>query len=86
MVKAKVAPSRRRTHSIMSNSGFGKTRIIVPMEGYQIEVVVPQACIRKDTGQIKKQIVKYLVELTRENILTLEKKGVECYVHPNQNI
>lgn len=84
MAKAKIAPSRRRTYSIMSNSGFGKMRITIPMEGYQIEVVVPQACIRKDTGQIKKQIVKHLAELTRENLLALEEKGVRCYVHPNQ--
>lgn len=84
MVKAKVAPSRRRTHSIMSNSGFGTARMFVPMEGYQIEIVVPQTCIRKDTGQLKKQIIKYLVELTRENVIALEKKGVECYVHPDQ--
>ena len=85
MVKTKVAPSRRRTHSIMANSGFGAVRLFIPIEGYQVEIVVPQACIRKDTGQIKNQIVKYLVELTRENILTLEKKGVECYVHPSQH-
>lgn len=85
MAKAKIAPSRRRTYSIMANSGFGKMILIFPMEGYQIEVVVPQACIRKDTGQLKKQITKYLAELTRENIQNLEKKGVECYVHPDQH-
>lgn len=69
----------------MSNSGFGTMKIFVPMKGYQIEVVVPQACIRKDTGQIKKQIAKYLSELTRENVMALKKKGVECYVHPSQH-
>lgn len=69
----------------MANSGFGKMTLIIPMGQYQIEVVVPQACIRKDTGQIKKQIAKYLSELTRENVMALKKKGVECYVHPSQH-
>ena len=58
-------------------------RLFVPMGRHQIEIVVPQEYIRKD-GQVKKQIVKHLVELTRENILALEKKGVKCYVHPDQ--
>jgi len=83
-VKAKIAPSRRRTYSIMANSGFGTMRLFVPMGRHQIEIVVPQSCIRKDTGQLKKQVAKHLVELTRENVIALEKKGVKCYVHPDQ--
>lgn len=82
-MKAKISPARKRTYSIMSNSGFGTMRLFVPMGQYQIEIVVPQECIRKD-GQMKKQIAKHLVELTRENILALEEKGVKCYVYPNQ--
>ena len=83
-MRAKISPARKRMYSVMSNSGFGTMKMFVPMGQHQIEIVVPQSCIRKDTGQLKKQIAKHLVELTRENVIFLEKKGVKCYVHPDQ--
>lgn len=73
--KAKVAPSRKSTHSIMANSGFGKLTIHKP-EG--VTVVIPQEHIRKD-GRIKKNVSKLLSELTKENIETLELKGVKIH-------
>lgn len=74
--RARVAPSRLSTHSIMSNSGFGSLKINTP-EGVTIEI--PQKHITAD-GRIKKNILKHAQELTRENVEILESKGVRLYV------
>lgn len=73
--RAKVAPSRKSTHSIMANSGFGSLTIHKP-EG--ITIVIPKNHITTD-GRVKKNISDKLNELTRENIEILESKGIKVH-------
>ena len=65
---ARVAASRKRTHSIMANYGFGD--LVMHLEGRK--VVVPQRYITKG-GHIYKRVNKYILE---KNFEKLEELGV----------
>lgn len=65
---ARVATSRKRTHSIMSNYGFGD---LVMYQGGK-KIIVPQRYITKE-GLVHKRINKHIVE---ENFDKLEELGV----------
>lgn len=73
--RAKVAPSRLSMHTVMANSGFGALKIHKP-EG--VTIVIPKSHLTKD-GRVKKFISDKLNELTKENIVALEKRGVKIY-------
>ena len=65
---AKICASRKRTHSIMANSGFGN--LVMYQEGKKI--IVPQRYITKE-GLVYKRINKHIVE---QNFEKLEELGV----------
>jgi len=65
---AKIAPSRRRTFSIMAHSHWEN---LVIYEGGK-KVVIPQKYITKE-GQVYKRVNKLLVE---KNIERLQELGV----------
>ena len=65
---AKICASRKRTHSIMANAGFGE--LIMYQEGKKI--IVPQKYITKE-GLVYKRVNKHIVE---ENFEKLEELGV----------
>jgi len=64
----RVAASRKRTHSIMSNAGFGD---LVMYQG-DYKIIVPQRYITKE-GLIYKRIDKHIVS---QNFEKLEELGV----------
>lgn len=64
----RISPSRRRTYSIMANSGFGD--LIMYLEGRKI--VVPQRYITKE-GLVYKRVNRHIVE---QNFEKLEELGV----------
>jgi hypothetical protein len=65
---ARICASRKRTHSIMSNAGFGD---LVMYSGGK-KLVVPQRYITKE-GLVYKRVNKHIVE---ENFEKLEELGV----------
>ena len=65
---AKICASRKRTHSIMANAGFGD---LVMYQGGK-KIIVPQRYITKE-GHIYKRIDKYIVS---QNFEKLEELGV----------
>lgn len=65
---ARILASRKRTHSIMSNAGFGD---LVMYEG-DYKIIVPQKYITKE-GLVYKRVNKHIVE---ENFEKLEELGV----------
>ena len=69
--RARARMSRRSTHSIMTNHGFGDLKV----ERYGIEIHIPRSLLHKQTGAPKFHVASLLKELTRENILKLEEKG-----------
>lgn len=64
----RICASRKRTHSIMANSGFGD---LVTYQG-NYKIVVPQRYITKE-GHIYKRVNKYILE---KNFEKLEELGV----------
>lgn len=70
------ALSRHYTHQIMARSGFGTIRI---HRASGVTIEIGQENITKD-GSIRKDVERYLDDLTRENIEQLETKGVRVYV------
>lgn len=65
---ARICASRKRTHSIMSNAGFGD---LVTYQG-DYKIIVPQKYITKE-GLVYKRVNKHIVE---ENFDKLEELGV----------
>ena len=65
---AKICASRKRTHSIMANAGFGE--LIMYQGDYKI--IVPQEYITQE-GLVYKRVNKHIVE---ENFEKLEELGV----------
>ena len=65
---ARIAPSRRRTHSIMANARWGD--LIWYRNGYKI--IVPQKYITRE-GRVYKNVQKHIVE---QNFEKLEELGV----------
>lgn len=56
-VHARVGPSRKNVFSVMSHGGFGDMTVSSP-KGFTI--VIPQSCINKRTGQLKKAVKKHM--------------------------
>ena len=74
-IRARI--SRKSTHSIMCNTGFGDLKI----KKYGIEIVVPKDLITRDGHP--KQFVKELLKgnaLTKDVIVKLEEKGCKILV------
>ena len=65
---ARISPSRKRTHSIMSNAGFGD---LVMYSGGK-KLIVPQKYITKE-GLVYKRVNRHIVE---ENFEKLKELGV----------
>lgn len=64
----RIAPSRRRTYSIMANSGFGDLTVYSGGK----KLVVPQRYITKE-GLVYKRVNRHIVE---QNFNKLEELGV----------
>lgn len=71
-----MTASRKSMHSVMAHPGFGECTISRP-DG--IIAIIPQNQITKATGAPKKKVAARLNELTRENIVALERMGVQLY-------
>lgn len=69
-------PNRSATHGVMENSGFGALTIY-RKDGAIIDV--PQKLINS-SGYVKSGLVKDLHELTKENAMSLAKRGVKIYI------
>lgn len=64
----RIATSRKRTHSIMSNYGFGD--LVMHLEGKKI--IIPQRYITKE-GLVYKRVNRHIIE---QNFEKLEELGV----------
>lgn len=73
---ARIAPSRKSVHGIMANHGFGTLTIY---KKCGVTIHIPQEQITRE-GKVKKNILPFTKELTRENAEYLESKGVRIFV------
>ena len=72
----KVSASRKSTHQVMANSGFGDLTIHTAQG---VTLNIPQSQITA-TGEIKRSVLEHAQELTRENCEYLENKGIRIFV------
>ena len=69
-----INPSRKRTNNIMAHQGFGELVIIKD----EAIITVPESCIFKSSGLVKKNVLSKIECLNTKNVQTLESVGVKC--------